>query len=280
MQPEKRGFRRQLVGAELEAIANLLHVQAEAWFQKKHSDVVLQRRLQGLRKSVRSGLSIEWLTREILIDEFDALHPAVEQIDDQYRSSNVRLTHALATCTVEGKDGKPVRVKRPLPIPRTELTEPRVYQLRKPRGGKKKKVPLCDLFGASRRGTKVLTKLVVRARFWPLSMSQIDRARRKGKRKPMACTTNAQKLLASVFLDVASFELTPERRRMMERILNALRLSGYDPFGLFYLVHTAQRLNEPIALGHCTSLEVGRLCRAVCGPKNDFNRGPFTGLIA
>jgi hypothetical protein len=255
--------RDDLADLELEALSHLLHHWATNYAArrlkasplKQHANRTLRRRLKMLRYGVISGVnqgsrgkSRELVPHEISNDEYDVILPAVEQVHEPPRSIR-ELAHVASWLSIQSvplsANGS---LRRVFPCPQSIVKE-----------------VAGDLVSRGRSITQI-AQFITGARLG-ITLRTVANAGRKvrplGFRLPPRTAT--QQLLASLFLDVASYGFDKRSRSAAGIILDVLANTGYPPIMLAYLVQIAHSLPSKVTAMPPDVAAIETFCHGLLG---------------
>ena len=273
--------RQDLVRFELVTLSKLLSLWAKP-------DVVRRRRdkwedklpyfRKGVMAGLRTGAKEAGPPSELVRGEYAVTMVAVEQLRGEcprYRFAErlAWLRDRRVTYRIGNVAGREITFVRPCPVP-----ERVARKLRRPKGEEDARYKVMEAKQLDwSRSAEALCRDIVEARL-RISPDKIDTAvGRRRKRKPRIDASDAQELLASMFLDLCSDPQGPGRATMLAMVLDSLLLSRYHILMLTYLVQTAHSVtNDRLYLGEYDETQVRALCRAVSGRR----RGPFARLLS
>lgn len=81
------------------------------------------------------------------------------------------------------------------------------------------------------------------------------------------------RLLATCYLEMSYYK---GKEKLLAEVLDALYLSGYPKFKLYYLIQWSHRIDKELCLREWNKKEIEKLCR-IANPDN--KTGPFSKLI-
>lgn len=229
---------------ELAALAEVARDWARDAAKGRRIDDLCERTV-GFRNAVLGKLKAnrELVPREIVSDEYDLVYHAVKWC----KANRDEANEAMGVPYDVGH-GRPVF--RPLPWP---------------------KVSIEALLGI---GTPTEIAREITAARLSVGESTVRNSRRDRYR--VAKPTTAQKLLASVFLDLCRERECSTIRAILAEILDSLLVSGYPRLCLYYLVQEASDTRGPTGTDPCTEEFRKELCELVRG--HNTKMGPFTKL--
>lgn len=166
-----------------------------------------------------------------------------------------QLAIAEISCNIPARDGNTCMLRRPAPIPQ--------FNQKKIAGDW-----ISEAVHPSEIAEKVTAiRLSISGQTVKNCCAKVDRPHEN---------TPAQRLLASLLIDVLSFPQKPDRYLLAARIQDALLLSGYHALQLYYLVNNSHKRREHLACACPDRKAVEAVCIAACGT---FAVGPFTSVL-
>ncbi len=245
--------RDDLAAFELEALSLLLHMRAGQPPARNRREKWVDR-LPGFRRAVYEGMHSggrEKVPREILKDDYVAVLPAVQWACALIRKGRSKWSPEECFCQCFGD--LEIEFCRPFPCPRSYVEE---------------------FEEAQESPSDIAAELVGRR----LGLSG-EKVRKSRYRERNLKGTSIQCVLASLFLDLASYPPDEERRATQALVLDTLFCTGYQTIKLYYLVQIAHCLDKPIAFAAPDNNEVRSLCDQTINSSSSDTLRPFTRTV-
>lgn len=243
---DRKKVREELLADEFRALANIcLALVAPAGARTRNQKIDREDKARAFRRAVMSGMGsgkAERVPHDLVEDEYRLALEGLQSVKKEPKGRDGWL-ELLSELTVEyrmkiGCESELV-IRRPFPW--RPLLNRNAFNI-----------------GGSWNASAVAAG-VTAARF---SLAPASMPSYLYRREEREVVEPYQKLLGSLYLDVASFRKVTEAQKLRERLYDALCASNYPKMKRYYIVLLAHNLQEDFTRSYC-AVEINKLCDAV-----------------
>lgn len=199
----------------------------------------------------------EKVTHEIVENQYRAALGLIQEMRRRGTKDQAVLewlSGGLVQRELKSRDGRTVVVSAPCPVSKAEKEEFKANFL-----GKGTPSDLAKLITAWRLGINE-----DKVKDAPSENTYEKKESDPTKRYRVSPPDSLQLFLETAYIDFSSCKQTTKTRMLRAQILDALLVSEYDPFCVYYLVQVCNDLSSETSLALVPAEDIGRVCSAVC----------------